>query len=1394
MQRRVGARLLAVLLTLVMALGLLPVGVLADGGEIAVCVSYQNGSYVIPKQQMTVSSGLAESYSYVDGVIDGVSAVDVLVKAHEVYFDAYVSEGTFADWLPGALVVNSAGSITRMFDEPANPSTLVNGDIPADGDDFYIVPEIEVKNNDYVEFLVYKDPFGGDCYTWFEDSQGEISTATVEAGAELPLYLKGDMLLSAMFGLLLDKDGMYNLIYGEDLTIVTLDPATGAVDEVLGAAVDDEDGSFTVTFSEPGNYILSALGDTGEDAYIFAPWLEVEVTASSPAKSLSFDVAPAGAVVAVYGADGVRQFPDEAGQFNTLTEGEVYTYTVALKDYKTQSVKFTFSDTEVISVTLTDAASSFTEIDAYWPSFRGNANNMAITNAETARNSDEIELLWAERFGGTGMFGPYPNTPVIVGDALIFSSGTTLHKLNKDTGETIATGTMVSSAAFNISSVTYGGGMVFVPVSNGRIQAFNADTLESLWVSEPMGGQSNSYITYHDGYVYTGFWSSAVGYNYYVCLSVTDEDPDQTIETKNVQWKHRIKAGYYWVNGIVMGDYIVFGGENGYGENIGSTNDPTKIYSLDRITGEVMDELGGFFGDQRSGISYDAVTDRLYFTTKAGYVNSAKLDIDTGKFISGSAMSKQVETGWQATGTPVVYDGVLFISSGAGVGGGGVMVAADAETLEILDSVSLLGYSQSSPLLSTAYADTGKLYIYCTYNGIIGGLTVVEYDIATKQLTKSELFTPVAEQQNYCLDSVVCGPDGTLYYHNDSGYVFAVKKNTAYLETLTTDIGNFKQPLESAVENYELVVPTGTENVTLGFTANDGSSITVNNVPVETSVEIALSNGTATANIAVTNSVDIHKYTVNIRWTSTNTGLKVSATNSNGAPGSGLAEITPEMNNNYSATLTNDVFARVWYAPSDSNAVAAASVVSGVAQSQNGAPVDSSFSLYHVAGSSGGPNRYNVYFADGCDDVVIKFTVTAEDGVTTEEHFVTVTRTRAQSLPEARVARLALISAVTARLTASDYTTASWSALQTAISEANTAVNNATSVAAVNAVAIPSADGLVRRTDGGSPGTGSGQGTTAYISVRDDNAEPEPVVYFSGRNIEIVDGTTTAYDLLEKTGLTLQTSGHPLYAGVYVEAIDGFGEFDDGELSGWMYKVNDVFPNKSSSLYVLGNGDRVEWVYTRDLGRDVGGGNATGNNNPDQQTDGNTPGTTITDGETPLGSFEDWENPFADVNENDWFYQAVAYVLSQELMNGTENDAFAPNSNLTRSMLITILARADGVDTTTGETWYSEAVAWAMSNGISDGSNLNDNITREQFVTMLYRYAAYMELDTAKRSELDQFTDAGEVSDWALEAMQWAVTEGLIQGRTETTIVPSGTATRAEGATLIMRFMENIIK
>lgn len=165
---------------------------------------------------------------------------------------------------------------------------------------------------------------------------------------------------------------------------------------------------------------------------------------------------------------------------------------------------------------------------------------------------------------------------------------------------------------------------------------------------------------------------------------------------------------------------------------------------------------------------------------------------------------------------------------------------------------------------------------------------------------------------------------------------------------------------------------------------------------------------------------------------------------------------------------------------------------------------------------------------------------------------------------------------------------------------------------------------------------------------------------------------------------------------------------------------------------------------------------------------------------------------FTDVPAGSWYEEAVNYVHEKGLMNGTSSNAFSPNANTTRGMIVTILARVEGVNTN-GTPWYAAGQKWAMDNGISDGTNMPGVITREQLATILYRNAKQKGYDVSKSATLTAFSDADKVSGYAAEAMQWAVAEGLLQG-SNGKLDPQGSATRAQVATILMRFMEKIAK
>ena len=191
---------------------------------------------------------------------------------------------------------------------------------------------------------------------------------------------------------------------------------------------------------------------------------------------------------------------------------------------------------------------------------------------------------------------------------------------------------------------------------------------------------------------------------------------------------------------------------------------------------------------------------------------------------------------------------------------------------------------------------------------------------------------------------------------------------------------------------------------------------------------------------------------------------------------------------------------------------------------------------------------------------------------------------------------------------------------------------------------------------------------------------------------------------------------------------------------------------------------------------------------------------TFVETEAPVGE------PFLDVNEGDWFYDAVAYAYENGLMDGVGGNRFAPNSATTRAQLVTILYRLEGQPAVSGDlpftdveagTWYTNAVVWAAQNGIVNGVGDDtfapgNDLTREQLVTILYRYAEAKGYDVSASADLAGYPDGEEIQAYAREAMAWAVAENIIQGMEDDTLKPAGNASRAQIATILMRFCEGV--
>lgn len=357
---------------------------------------------------------------------------------------------------------------------------------------------------------------------------------------------------------------------------------------------------------------------------------------------------------------------------------------------------------------------------------------------------------------------------------------------------------------------------------------------------------------------------------------------------------------------------------------------------------------------------------------------------------------------------------------------------------------------------------------------------------------------------------------------------------------------------------------------------------------------------------------------------------------------------------------------------------------------------------------------------------------------------------------------------------------------------------------------------------------------TVTVTVKADTG-----YWLQNKSVTVDEGSTAYHAFvkaLDGSGIT-QVGAENGYVESMTKNGTTLAEFTKGEASGWLYKVNETLPDVGLTDYTISDGDSIVWYYTEDWTKDP---QASSGSSPLPETAMDKVealidkiGTVTADsGQAIQAAREAYDKltdaqkklvenydvlkkaeaayaaltsalPFTDIADH-WALEAIQYVYEKDLMNGVSDAVFAPNKALNRAMLATILYRMEGSPIVTAanpysdvaaDTWYTDAVIWASENGIVNGYGSGkfgptDNITREQLAAMLLRYSDYKEYDTDARNHLTSYTDAGAISAWALESVQWANAEGLVTGRTETTIVPKGSTTRAETATILMRYLE----
>ena len=463
-----------------------------------------------------------------------------------------------------------------------------------------------------------------------------------------------------------------------------------------------------------------------------------------------------------------------------------------------------------------------------------------------------------------------------------------------------------------------------------------------------------------------------------------------------------------------------------------------------------------------------------------------------------------------------------------------------------------------------------------------------------------------------------------------------------------------------------------------------------------------------------------------------------------------------------------------------------------------------------------------------------------------------------------RTQALKSLSDALGRLTRSDYTSDEWAEIQQAYNNGKTGISNATTYDGIYD-ALNSAIEAMQAVEPSLAGE-----ATVCLSMElftlDEGYIIEPVLItvdkYEKVSVILTDQLKEIFPSIRQPWKMTGTVEQDFYlSSVWSEQLGWIGEFDVSAKSGWMYSVNNKFPGVSAANYTVVDGDVIRWQYTVEgYGKDLGTSGEWNNGqtakvankdalswkvaeinaeiakNPDYlEENGLTEAynnamtvlTTMSSTQSEVnealkalkeggaaggGEGEPTEGGtaaqrFIDVDEDDWFADAVDYAVENGFMVGTGENTFSPQKTLTRGMLASMLYSMEGAPAEDGTTsftdvdpsdWFAKGVEWAVENGVAAGYGErfgpNDDITREQMVVMLYGYAKMKGYELVEGEDLSGYEDAGEISSWALPAMQWAKAAGLVSGRSATKMAPLGTTTRAEAATIMRNFLENVAK
>lgn len=410
----------------------------------------------------------------------------------------------------------------------------------------------------------------------------------------------------------------------------------------------------------------------------------------------------------------------------------------------------------------------FHNVDA-WSTFR-NEDGLSQANTIAAKTPVDTETSgpkWQKKFtttAGTSL----NSSPIITKNHIFIISKNVLYQLDKE-GNTLSSLTLTASMN-SISHMALDEDKLFIPLADGIMQCVDTKTMTSLWCSEAFGSQSLTTVYVHDEYVYAGTSKGNGSDGVYYCL---DKSNGSTI------WRFQNTENpcdYYWSGAIAVEtgttESLIFGGDNGLLISHSLTKDVVyDTFDLSSVTGSS--------GQIRAGITYDATTNACYTTSTNGWLYKIQVNAD-GCFenIAPVFLGDDVSAGKtiNCCSTPTIYNGRIYVCSY--YDSSGRISVIDADTMQVIYHVTEPGISdiKSSPLVSTGYAtedNSQTVYVYFSQNVTPGGIYYIEDNENAVSAQIKTLYEPKNNPQ-FCMSSIAADTDGTLYYSNDSGTLFAV--------------------------------------------------------------------------------------------------------------------------------------------------------------------------------------------------------------------------------------------------------------------------------------------------------------------------------------------------------------------------------------------------------------------------------------------------------------------------------------------------------------------------------------------------------------------------------------------------------------------------------------------